>query len=626
MGPYVYTYRPARVRAERRFFRARLLLLVAAPVLLSVALSSPVSADTRQGVSSSGCVVRHTLWSGSAVGVRTAKVAFKAVLNADPTVLYGQWVLSAGGTSSGYWWSSRSGYSSTVIWAGPNGSYTPTANVGPGTGGTLSYVVTVPGYAPTSCATISDVRIDLTFYTAGETAPPGGGGMVPTPTPAGPTPTPPTMPTPVPGAPTPGPGVWCDPATLYSVSGQTCYPAPPAGFCYWSTADGPTLVPCESPPPSPTPGPTADLTTCAGLQATYGYEFCFSGGPVGGQFGNTGTIGTVTGWDGGEPVAVGGWVTIQHTGAGAASAWSINANGGCTFNGTGWTTENYNVNRGTGSGAIGTYHVNLNGAVGTRNPLTTENWTVDAAASRNWGSPCTNSSTNQSVPMKINKSGGTGAITWTWVIFFDMGNSPGTTPPPTPTPSPFAPTTPPNYWGPGGATPPPIDLDIDLDVDICADNPNISACQPFPSFLVDICAGNPGIAACATAPPAAPTFGSPEPASTWLADRMGGLGDALSAKAPFGYIDQVGDEFTAAIDGAEGAALDLTFDMPWFAPAEAGGTRTEALELPLATYAAQLAEWRWIGVALLMLAAGRFFIAIALRAVGSGKVRDGDDA
>lgn len=637
MGPYIYVVDRRLVRAESRWRNARRLLLFVAVPLLGMAVLSPrvASADQVGGIPTTGCFgavgYSHLLWSGSAVRVANVSISYRLTLVQTPgasrTVVQAGWQLSPQGADwETAYWSSNNAMASTTFFVGEANTPSTLVHLEPGTTGTLAYRMTLRGYGPGACFQVSDVRVLINRTTSSgggaETAAPGGGGFAsPTPTAPGATPTPtvPPNPTFIPGA-TPGPGVEC----FHDWAGVLrCYPPAPDGYCYVSSPLGNTgsgqLVRCSG----ATAPPVADLTTCAGLIATYGYEFCFSG-TQGGQFGNTGTIGTVTDWDGqAENVAVGGWVTVVHSGAGAASAWSMNANGDCTFTGAGWTTERYNVNNSTGSGAIGTYHVNLSGSVGVRNPLTTQNWTVSGAASRNWGSPCTNTSVDRSVPMKINKSGGTGSISWSWVIFFDMGGTVGATPPP-PTPSP-TPTLPPNYCGQAGC--PTFNVDVDVNVDICEDDPNIIACQySFPPMTVDLCATDPTIAACAT-PRSLPTDGVPGPESTWWSGQIDGLSSGLRAKAPFGYIDQVGTALVDAAADAEGAPLDLSFPMPVFAPAEAGGSHDIEVEIPLDDMVAPLVPFRGLLLALLVIGIGIRLLKIALATVGAsgGASKDGDE-
>lgn len=512
---------PARPRSRRSFL---LVALMAVALWTTFNAPSIVSADTIGGNSTGGCVQQAVIFSGVTTNVASHSIAFRARVagSIGATVVVSHWwSLPDGSTGPLHYFQGQSFNGNPVDqihWLPGQynvDQYGFRVRYNPGTTGLARHVVVVTAYNGTGCVTIDEIKVERTWHPGGATPPPGGGGYVaPTPTPVPPT-IPPT-PTQIPGGVPDGSNVCFQ---EHALSIPKCYPPPPTGWCYEpQTNADPILRECET---RPTPTPPPDPYSCTTI-LTY-YDWCFAGGPVGGQFGNTGTIGTVTGWDGSDILAVGGWVTIVHTGAGAASAWSINANGGCSFTGAGWATENYNVNRTAPSGAIGTYHVNLDGTTGTRKTTTTENWSVNGAASRNWTGVCTNSSTNQSVPLKINKTGGTGAITWQWVIFGDFGNAPGATaPPPTPTPTP---TRPPTY----GSIPPPEANTDGQAVDICSMHPNITACaQSFPPGYVDICDANPGISACATAPP---TFGPPQ---------SPGFGDGpIGSPVPNGLTDCV---------------------------------------------------------------------------------------
>lgn len=469
------------VPASGTSMRVRRIIVLAGLAFLawSIFFAGEVSADTVPGRSTNGCVNEAVLWSGELTGIESITLGAKAVLNAHPTVL---WVGFAyeGAVESEYWWYSN-GTASTTILIGlpqPNGAR---IGIKAGTTGTGRFIMRVPGYAPASCATITDVRVVRTFHSATATQAPGGGGVAPTPTPAGPTPTPPTMPTPVPGG-TPEDGYTCFDPDLTGPDPMQCYPEPPAGWCYLpvnpaTDPDGVLLIQCAPAPSAPPAGANTHTFSCTTTGATcvdwtdsngqyvyntagdrwlfdFGTDRNMSGSP---SYDNRLYVGINAGL--GE--AVGFWAGVTPTGKCANAQWLD--------------------------------YVIANGAGSDHCSVTTTNGSDGGAGNCGGVSGC--------IWFQGAHSGGD-TVTYTVTItLLEAGSgSPNQTPSAPPVTDP---TIPPDWWGPGRSGPPDVNLDIDVNVDICEDDPDILACQySFPPMDIDICADNPTIAACATPQPA----------------------------------------------------------------------------------------------------------------------------
>jgi len=245
----------------------------AVAVVLAVGLNwllspYPTRADTVQGTGTNGaCVTEWTLWGGDVTGIASLTIGYRAKLTGDPTVLWGGWHYGSTAVTGHYWHTSGVG---SGTWFGVGSGWNADAwyygaelQLVPGSVGTASYKVRVPGYASGSCVTLDSVRVTRSFVVStgpGPTPPSGGGGasVNPSPTAA------PTQPgsAPTPNA-SPGASDWC---VIDATGAEVCYPPPPTGFCYTDLflafGTGTAYQPCDVPPtwvpPTPTPPPDVD--------------------------------------------------------------------------------------------------------------------------------------------------------------------------------------------------------------------------------------------------------------------------------------------------------------------------------------------------------------------------------
>lgn len=472
-------------------------------------LRSPLvtNADTLSGTSSPGCVSQAVIFASSTTNVASYSIAFRGVIagSIGSTVVVAHWwELPNGSTGPVHYFTGlpSPGLPTTGTFVLPGqynvDQYGFRMTLTAGMTGTARHVVVVQSYNGAGCVTIDSVRVERVLAVGSATPPPGGGGIAaPTSTPVGWTPPPTAAPvgTPIAGA-TNGPGVWCDPATLYSVAGAVCYPLPPTGYCYLpQTGATPISVACDG---TATPEPTPDLTTCAGLLTIH--DFCWAWGTVTAT-GNTASGAFILDWDASEVVSVGGWSVIDTTRPGATDMYLTMA-AGCTATGD-WSTAGLGGadNYGVGSGPQTGYIEALDHSVGVRKTATTQDFTI-ASSGNNWGGTCTNSSVDKNIGLNIqyNAPGGGGTWSASGVVFVDIGEPVGQTPgAPTPTPEVSLPG---NYWGCAGCTPPPplSGFEPGDPVDICSVNPGITACAASfpPAGSLTLCTDYPTIAACAT--------------------------------------------------------------------------------------------------------------------------------
>jgi len=646
--------RPSMPRARRSLILVALALgafLVITPKNLDVTL-----ADTLGGYSTNGsCItagVPVLLWSQSAVGISDIAIKFRLDITHEtdyPGVVQAGWTLSSGAQWQSGWWTTAYGtgtymqvqtfYPGSGIYTGTAGDQGTAVGLAQGTTGILKYYAVVNGYGPGACMTISNVVVTRHYYAAPGTGAPGGGGFVnPTPTPTT-GPTNPAMPTEIPGA-TPGPGVICY-TDINNVN--HCLPAtPPSGWCYVPIAYAIITVQCGQ---ATSPPATPDPNSCAGMA----HYYCSQ---VSGTNSQTVDFANVT-WNGPDTMSLGGWLAYTCSGTCTGSPnWRLqnkaSVSGSCRLNGGGWgypkagtstdgpwgggNVANLTANAGNegnptffGS-TVGTQYLNWDSSTpGTRKRTTSYDITVSSGSGRNWdtgvGTSCSNSSTGRTFTPQVNVGSSGGTVTWTAILFIDKA-APGGAPDPTPTPTP---TLPPNYNGPGNATAPPQGAGGGGDtVDICATNPTITACaHSFPpgGGGADICATYPGIAACATAQPGVTYVPDPSGAQSGVEQQWQAIASALAGKAPFGYIDQVGDALTGAVADAHGDDSAWTIDMPVWAPDEAGGTYHDVITIPRAVEG--MDAFRSILLAILTIIVAVGILRWAQRATGSAG--SGDD-
>ncbi len=592
------------------------------------------SADTLSGWSTGGCVQQAVIFSGATTNVSSYNISFRASIGyaAGATVVMSHWwQLPNGSTGPVHYVTGDSerqsgGAAGTTVYVLPGqvnvDRYGFRVRFAAGTTGLARHVVVVQAYNGSGCATIDNVRVDRILASGGATPPPGGGGFVATPTPAVPEPTPttPALGTPIPGA-TPGPSNVCDPTWRPGTTGSyKCYPKPPAGWCYQFTTNAePILTECDTPPtppPTPTPPPPS-LTTCDGITFTW----CFAPTGAGGTtqtFPLTGTAGALP-----QTISIGGW--SYTTGPGGSTWRAITSNITCASGTTSQTHVAGAAKDGSGGDLPPDWgHVFKNWQYQTGGST----WVNHVGGVRErylTGSYSFNCGAGVGLQVTF-VFPTTAASSYGWVWFAEAGPlSSGPTPPPTgppasPTP---APTLPDDYWGCPGCTPPPQNgggLEPGDPVDICTSNPGILACWQSLAPGPDLCMTNPTVAACATARPGAPTFGSAGPPSTWLEDRLGAIASGLSERAPFGYVDQIGDEFTESVTSghlADTSAVEWCMDVPVWRPGDAGGPTTVSDQcVPQDSFSA-LSPARPLFTALVMVAFGLLMLRTVNGAVGA---------
>lgn len=546
----VYVVERSRGPSKRR--RAFFVVMLVSIALFWLGTNGPgAQADTRTGTPTAGCVTRHVAWSGEVGGLVELRIQFRLAITGTGTV-QGSWVHVNGTAARADWWSGPGTY-----WASNSG--TPdfmNVFIQPGSSGVMSYVLGFPTTYQ-SCFTVSDVVVTRIFAAAPASAAPGGGG--------------PSIPPS--GTPEPTDSLTWDPED------------PPAGWCWgegltyqpgWGVRPGPggVFYPCEEPPESEAPDMahfdcivfvTGNGSFCLRANARIGgvavtptsgsylYEFEQNWSY---EFKISKTAGSPTSWDwpwyGGAPTwgtACMGTFSPAYTYGTAASSNPRGPSGYLTHTST--TRSCYPAVHTNGS-ATGTFLIE----VWKQHPSPT-------------GDSDSDGFTNQEE--------------------VEAGSDPddsGSTPEAEPDP-----TMPPDW-----PEPPDINVDVDVDVDICEDDPDILACQEVP--VID------------------PDSNDPEGAVTGFAATI----EKAKGKAPFGYLYQAiealeGTAENAVAEGAPSLGQNPTgcggsgffaLCLPWF-NAAAGEVQHVQADIPIETYAAQLAPIRAILSAVLFA-----FIAVAI--------------
>lgn len=551
----------------------------------------PVSADSWNSPSSNGCVTSFELPSISLAGVSLLSVAYHITLppSTPRTVAQGRWIGSNGGVGPSYAFvSNYAGGSVADFWTG---NVSPTyfyVNIAYGSNGTATYKIARPAdYG--GCFTVDHVVVTRQFWGAGGGSGGGGGGgsgggggiASPTPSPTG-------EPSPSPYASYPAE---CNP----SIEG--C--APPAGYCWGygppAPGEGWPIYPCESEPPDPTPTPTPTPppgAVCSGTDLFAGV---------------TGSLGGTGGASNPHPYPANALdessTSFASVGGGATSGWGVTtaavapvAYGVIYRYGAG------------GGGAAAPWHIegtNDAGMVG---------WTMVINVTNVSGSATgyTASGSFQSYPaadgyneMTYTLTGTPTAYKWFRIKSTTGGNNDFAmirgcgavaSPSPTPTPDPSATSSAPPAQPTASQDGNPDGNPNDISVSICEDDPTILACMH--SFEIGEVYGNP----------------DPDEAGDAFSD----LVEEARGKVPFGYVDQVSEAITDATTGAAGASSDYCFDLPRWQPAEAGGTVTEELCIPLQDFADSAASWRPLWVALLTILVGVAVVRWAVRTAPGG--------
>lgn len=558
-------YQPV-VQVNKGIPKWRLLLVFASVVFLLTKLPvESTDAATFAGNSTNGCVTSPTVIAQFDVaGWGGGEVDFHLTIP-HGGIVTGRWVLSNGYSFPGYSWGIGPEDVSREWWVENR-----TFQVPAGTGGTAKFIV-FKGADYGGCYTVDRVVVTQHPLVQGDPAPATS-----------------AQPSATPG-PTPPPGYDCNGSTEVEDCDE-----PPSGWCWvgrFVEAGDPQLAECDDTPDEGTGGgPPGDcLTSVDGAgssayvtpEAGYLYFSQVSFSTTGNRSGYSFRYGSA-----GGSVVIGNGFGVSD-GSTVAGTFTGTAYGGTGIPATDGWTSNIGVWDGTAASGHGWVSVSSGQSI-----------TI-------WG--------DYTVPLPGNPPPVHYSNEGTMCFEFDtLGPTEheageGTPPGPAPSPSSY-PSQPPNEGGQGGG---PIDQ--------CEgpDDAGLIMCQgEFPPF--EICPEDSDLAICqvATPVPSGPAaFGSfvPDP-SGWI--------EMVGTKAPFGFVTQVVDavgEGAAAPDaGAGPGGCFMCLELPVWAPAEAGGSHTETVDIPIDEMAASAGTFRAVLLIILTIGFGIALLKIASNSMGGG--------